>query len=1306
MKKILLLLLLFAGMANAQIVTIPDANFKARLLEADVTNNIAFNGVGDPMKVDANNDGEIQETEALAVYNLRLWNSTIFNLTGISSFTNLTSLDCSNNILFNLDVSALSNLVILNCPGNFITTLDVSGLTHLTQLFCDNNRLTSVNINGTTNLLILSCNNNLLTTLDLSNTPNLALLLCDSNHISNLDVTGLTNLGTLSCNNNNLTSLNLNGMTNLQQLLCSHNQLTSLDVTALTNVHTLHCFYNQISSLDLSNSTNLTNLSCGENSITELNLNGLTHLTYLECSYLPDNLVIHGANLNALTDFQYTGQNYTLTLNGFPNVNNVHLTIPQPFVILNVTGFNDNSNIYLSLSNSLTTNLTINGSGITHIKSINCVNNRLTTLNLNGLNNLETLNCSNNKLTSLNLSGLTNLTYLAFGSNKLTNIDLSGVPNLKHLDCNNNKLTSLDVSGSTALEYLDCSNNAAVSTLGNEITLLAVSGLTQLKYLDCSNYNFNGLIGASANQITSLDVNGLIHMEQLKCSKNNISTLVVNGLTNLTDLDCSYNLLTSLDLIGLTNLIHLNYRHNQLSNLNMTGLVNITELDCSENNISTLNVVDMPNLTKLACGQNLLSTLNLSGLNLITSLYCDNNMLTSLDVSAMPNLTNLSCNSNQLTTLEVNNLVNLTWLQCSSNLLTSLNVTALTNLIDFSCSSNQLTSIDVSTLVNLLDFKCDHNQLTTLDVNTLPMLRSLYCNVNQLTTLDISALTYLQTLLCGNNSLTSLIPNPTASFLTLECAFNQITSLDLKGLSNLANLICNDNQLTELFIKNGSNEQFVGFSNNPDLTYICADDFDVEAIQTQLNNLNMTSTVSNSYCSFTPGGPHNTIVGTTIFDGNNNGCNSNDPLHPNIRVDISDGTTTGSAFTNTNGNCTFYTDAGNYTIFPNIENAAAFNISPAEANINFPDNDNNISSQSFCLSPNGIHPDVEIVITPIGPARPGFDAEYKIVYKNKGNQTLSGNIELFFEDAKLDLVSAFPVTDSQTENNLNWAYGNLLPFESRSIDLVFNVNSPVETPAVNNGDILNFTTSVTPVVADELPIDNQFILGQIVVGSFDPNQKDCLEGETVSPEQIGKYLHYNIQFENLGTAEAVNIVVKDVIDTNVFDINTLQVMYASHEMRASIRENVVEFIFTNINLAPAAGDPPVGGHGNVLFKIKTLNTLTTGDEVINKANIFFDYNAPIVTNEAITLFSTLSTPDVPLDESVTLYPNPVRDILNIQCNNSIKTIALYDVGGRLLETVITHEDMSQLDLSNKASGVYFVKITTENGHQVKQVIKE
>ena len=107
-------------MVNAQTVSIPDPAFKAKLLEANTSNIIAYNEAGNAIKIDANNDGEIQNSEALAVYRLRVWNASIMNLTGISSFTNLKNLDCTNNILTNLDVSSLTNLTNLNCSGNLL----------------------------------------------------------------------------------------------------------------------------------------------------------------------------------------------------------------------------------------------------------------------------------------------------------------------------------------------------------------------------------------------------------------------------------------------------------------------------------------------------------------------------------------------------------------------------------------------------------------------------------------------------------------------------------------------------------------------------------------------------------------------------------------------------------------------------------------------------------------------------------------------------------------------------------------------------------------------------------------------------------------------------------------------------------------------------------------------------------------------------------------------------------------------------------------------------------------------------------
>ena len=92
-------------------------------------------------------------------------------------------------------------------------------------------------------------------------------------------------------------------------------------------------------------------------------------------------------------------------------------------------------------------------------------------------------------------------------------------------------------------------------------------------------------------------------------------------------------------------------------------------------------------------------------------------------------------------------------------------------------------------------------------------------------------------------------------------------------------------------------------------------------------------------------------------------------------------------------------------------------VSPVSALVNFPTMDSLTQTQDFCITRNGIHNDVEITIVPTRVARPGFDTDYRLIFKNKGNQTLSGDINFTFDDTVLDVVSTAPAA-SQSLNNL------------------------------------------------------------------------------------------------------------------------------------------------------------------------------------------------------------------------------------------------------------------------------------------------
>jgi uncharacterized repeat protein (TIGR01451 family) len=857
------------------------------------------------------------------------------------------------------------------------------------------------------------------------------------------------------------------------------------------------------------------------------------------------------------------------------------------------------------------------------------------------------------------------------------------------IDTNNDG--EIQVSEALAIKYLDVSG--LYNLPGIIANLTGVESFTNLLALKCN-----------LNIITTLNVSGLTNLQGLECRFNHISNLDMSGLTNLKRINCSSNQLPSLNVSGLTNLKNLWCGSNQLPSLNVSGLTNLEILWCNNNLLPNLNVIGLTNLKELNCENNQLPSLNVSSLINIQYLYCSNNQLPSLNVSGLTNLQTLWCGYNQLPTLDLSGLTNLQSISCDYNQLPTLDLSGLTNLQYISCSYNQLTDLDVSGFMNLQNLVCSNNQITSLNLNGLANLYQLLCDNNQLLFINIFGLTNLQILNCGYNQFYNLDVSGSTNISELWCNNNQISNLNLSGLTNLQTLYCNDNQLNTLLMKNGSNETTFNFYGNPYLQYICADEGQIVDVQNQITNFGYTNCNVNSYCTFTPGGTFYTIQGANHFDANNNGCDVNDNMLPSMKLSFTDGTVTGGLIPDASGNYHFDVQAGTHTFTPVFENPNYFNVSPASATVTFPTTATPFV-QDFCVTANGTHPDLEVVLIPITRARPGFDAVYKLYYKNKGNTTQSGNISLTFNDAVLDLVSANPAVSTQTLNTLTWNFSTLVPLATGGIVFTLNINSPMETPAVIGGDLLSFMANINPISGDETPSDNSFGYRQTVVNAFDPNEKECLEGNNIALAKVGDYVHYIIRFENDGTANAQNIVVKDMIDTTKFDITTIIPESGSATYTTRITNtNQVEFIFQDINLPFAAGT----NTGYVAFKIKTKPTLVTGNTFSNTASIYFDYNFPINTNTVTTTIQALATQDFEFGNYFTLYPNPAKSLLNISTKSSIEvhSITIYNLLGQVVLAIPNAQNLNAVDVSSLKTGNYFLKITSDKGSATEKFMKE
>jgi Leucine-rich repeat (LRR) protein len=125
MKRIVFLSLnlLWTTFVLAQVVNIPDANFKQVLV--------------DNPSINTNGDAEIQVSEAVAYTGkVDVFDKGIKDLTGIEAFVNIIELYCGFNFIKTLDVSKNIALKTLYCQSNAINVLNVQNNIKLTSLIC------------------------------------------------------------------------------------------------------------------------------------------------------------------------------------------------------------------------------------------------------------------------------------------------------------------------------------------------------------------------------------------------------------------------------------------------------------------------------------------------------------------------------------------------------------------------------------------------------------------------------------------------------------------------------------------------------------------------------------------------------------------------------------------------------------------------------------------------------------------------------------------------------------------------------------------------------------------------------------------------------------------------------------------------------------------------------------------------------------------------------------------------------------------------------------------------------------------
>jgi uncharacterized repeat protein (TIGR01451 family) len=266
------------------------------------------------------------------------------------------------------------------------------------------------------------------------------------------------------------------------------------------------------------------------------------------------------------------------------------------------------------------------------------------------------------------------------------------------------------------------------------------------------------------------------------------------------------------------------------------------------------------------------------------------------------------------------------------------------------------------------------------------------------------------------------------------------------------------------------------------------------------------------------------------------------------------------------------------------------------------------------------------------------------------------------------------------------------------------------------GDTSNWTPGLINNFAlnDADPVVDEYC--GVVTASFDPNDKTGFPTGLGTLHEIlpNQQLQYLVRFQNTGNDTAFTVVVRDTLDN---DLNIFSVVpgTASHSYTFRMYgPRVLEWTFNNIMLPDSTMDEP-GSHGFLTFRVDQNPNLPNGATILNDADIYFDFNAPVITNQTLhtinhwlNAFAVGINTTIKSDVSgINVYPNPTTGAISIDLQESTpktEIIVFNLLGKEVQKTELRNAAKAELNIDGE-SGIYFIKITSGTKTAIVKVVK-
>jgi len=344
----------------------------------------------------------------------------------------------------------------------------------------------------------------------------------------------------------------------------------------------------------------------------------------------------------------------------------------------------------------------------------------------------------------------------------------------------------------------------------------------------------------------------------------------------------------------------------------------------------------------------------------------------------------------------------------------------------------------------------------------------------------------------------------------------------------------------------------------------------------------------------------------------------------------------------------------------------------------------------------------ETAVEPLGVCDTGY---VEITLQNAGTLDDSATIVLTLNDSTQILYS--PVAYTSLGNN-EYQFAGMAIAAGGSVALTVMIRAGCDTI----GTVYCFSALATTIEYDCQPYNNADAICVPIGVPFDPNAIYVSSLYDNPAAGLTDYLvttasdnlSYNITFQNTGTDIAHDVTIKLLINTKL-NPATITPAISSHAYNWLLLGDTLIFVFNGIEL-PDSNMNEAASHGFIRFMVQQMPNNLPGMLFAQRAGIYFDYLSPVTTNDAIVeIENPESVPSVTTSLSgVMIYPNPVTDQFTITAPANARYV-VSDLAGKLIASGnILHK--GTVDASVWPTGLYLISVRTDNGLEVRKVVKE